>query len=308
MELKNVKIMSSEEVANFKTKLYGKGSDKKQLSSDYCARNIQDLIKKHRDFYDVYIGLKYDKYVLTTKSYNDIIIDNNTIFEEVKDGKEHLCNCGSALKYISNFNFVGCSNYNDKSEKHININYKEPQEIDSYFDFKSDFEFGKGYINEFKKHYNLNFLMSSIIYEFLFEVYGETCYSNELTYNSYQSGVNSASNSKKEELVVKSICKSIFNTAKEQLHFSYYLDEKYYVRIPDLICSKENIVFVFDVKKNNNITDLLKLDLYEKIVSQYLKSKGDNREVKSYHIVYDKDSYDDKNTRTITINTLKNEF
>lgn len=308
MKLEKVKIMTAGEVANFKTKMYSKGSEKKQLSSDYCARNINDLIQKHKDFYDLHIGLKYDKYALGIESYNIIRADKNQIFDDVKNGIPNYCTCGSNLKYISNFNFVGCSNYHDKRENHININYQNLQEIDSYFEFKSNFEFSNSYINDFKTYYNLNFLMSSIIYEFLFEVYGQKCYSENLSYNNYQTGVNSAKQSKKEELVVKSICNNVFENVKDQVHFQYYIDNKYFVKIPDLICSKNNIVYVFDVKKNNSITDILKLDLYQNIVKEYLKTKNDKREVKSFHICYDKDSFDDKNTRTITLNTLRNEF
>ena len=306
--MKKVKIMTAEEVANFKTKMYSKGSEKKQLSSDYCARNIKDLIQKHTDFYDVYIGLKYEKYSLAVDTYNDVKAQKNQVFEDVKSGINHFCTCGAKLRYIEHFNFVGCSDYHNKKEQHININYQPLTEVDSYWEFKSDFEFSNNYINDFKNYYNLNFLMSSIIYEYLFEIYGQKCYSENLSYNNYQTGVNSAKQSKKEELIVKSICNNVFENVKDQVHFHYYIDNKYYVRIPDLICSKGNTVFVFDIKKHNDATDILKLDLYQRIVTEYLKTKHDFREVKSFHICYDKDSYDDQNTRSITINTLRNEF
>jgi hypothetical protein len=307
MKVEKVKIMTTEEVADFKRKVYGKGSEKKQLSADYCAKNIKDLIKKHDEFHNVHIKEKYNKYKEYWESYNALVMDNNILFDEVKNNtKSHSCTCGAKLKYISNFNFVGCSDYRNESQKHININFKNISEYQSFEDFYYEFEFSNTYINDFKKHYKLDFLMSSIIYEFLFEVYGQKCYSNDLSYNNYQTGVNASKQSKKEELIVKSICLELFHIVKEQMHFSLVLNGKHCIRIPDLICSNKNKVYVFDVKKNNDVIDLDKLNLYQEIVKQHLANKNDKREVLSFHIVYDKNSTDDLKTRTLTINSISN--
>lgn len=305
MKLTNVKLMTPEEVAQFKKKVYGAGSEKKQLSANYCAENIEDLIKKHKDYYDIHLDNAYNKYVSSTKEWQNKILENNLIYEEVKSNAvEHFCNCGAKLRYINNFDFVGCSDYSNKENLHVNINFRNYIEIDDFYEYKANYEFSNSYINDFKRYYNIEFVMSSVIYEFLFTIYKQQCYSENLNYNTYQTGVKSSSESKKQELILKSILNTKFDKVKEQVHFSLYIDGKYSVRVLDFICSKDDTVYIIELKKHSGLFDYLKLDLYKKILQEYLKIKNNNRYVKTYTIIYEGDGDDN----CLTINQLQNEL
>jgi hypothetical protein len=309
MVLSKIKVMTAEEVANFKKKVYGAGSEKKQLSADYCAKNINDLIRKHEEYYLIHLEKKYNKYKEQYDSSISLSIDNNNIINDVKNNLHtHYCICGAELNYIKNYNFVGCTDYRNEDYRHTSYNYKAVTELQSFHQFCNDYTWSKTYLNDFRNHYGITFIMASVLYEFLFEVYGQECYAIELKSNTFQTGVNASKQSKKEEFIVKSICNELFDIVSDQVHFSLEIDGKYSVRIPDLICSNESKVVVFDIKKNNNIVDLLKLNLYQDIVTQVCKDRNDYRIVESYHIVYDKKAYTDHTTRTITINDLKPKF
>jgi hypothetical protein len=306
MKITNVKLMTTEEVANFKTKVYGSGSEKKQLSSDYCAKNINDIIQKHKDYKDIHLNNAYEKSVNWTLSNNEKIKENNKIVNDVKNGIKHFCICGSELRFVSNFNFVGCSNWNNQNQKHISFNERQINNVIEYNDFISTYEFSTTYLNDFKKHYKMDFIMSSILYEYLFEVYKQNCYCKNLNYNNYQNGVNSQKESKKQELIIKSICLNKFKKVVDQLHFSLKIDNKFSVRIFDLVCSNDDYIYILEIKKHKDLQDVLKLNLYQDILKQYLTQINDTRPVKSYTIVYEGEG--DLSSNCLTIKDLENEF
>jgi hypothetical protein len=305
MKIEKVKLMNTEEVSNFKKKIYGAGSEKKQLSADYCVKNIDQLIQWHNEYFDIHIKSEYEKYIQKTESYNESLHEKNQIFIDVKNGSNnHKCICGSSLRYVKNFDFVGCSNYNNSGQRHTTINFKEQREINDYFTFKSEYEFPKTYLNLFKKHYKIDFVMSSVLYEFLFNIYKINPYT-EFDYNVYNTGIHNQIKSKSEELIVKSICKSRYDNVLEQVHFSMLLDGKFSVRIVDLICAKDDTIYVIEQKKHSGLVDVLKLELYKDIVTAYLISKNDNRKVKAFTVVYEgAESEGD----FITLNYFKNEL
>jgi hypothetical protein len=306
MKITNVKLMTTEEVANFKTKVYGSGSEKKQLSSDYCAKNINDIIQKHKDYKDIHLKNAYEKSIIWNLLNNEKIIENNKIVNDVKNGIKHFCVCGSELRYVNNFNFVGCSNWNNQSEKHISYNERTINKIIEYDDFINTYEFPALYLNDFKNYYNLNFIMVSILQEYLFQVYKQECYSERLNFNTYQKVSNSQRESKKQELIIKSICLNKFKKVVDQLHFSLKIDNKFSVRIFDLVCSNDDYIYILEIKKHKDLQDVLKLNLYQDILKQYLTQINDTRPVKSYTIVYEGEG--DLSSNCLTIKDLENEF
>lgn len=297
--------MRAEEVASFKKKVYGAGSEKKLLSADYCMDNITDLIQKHKDFKDIFIMQKWEEYNASRNGWIKSAKERNEIFERVYHGEQVLCNCGSSLHYLVKFGFVGCTNFKNENFKHDSYNFNdEIPEIKSFTDFKKEFEFPSTYLNHFKNHYNIPFVMSSILFEYLFEIYGQKPHAN-ITHNVYNTGVKNALRSRNEEFLLAGLAKKKFDKVIEQPHFSMYLEGKYSVRIVDLLCTRNNTVYVLEQKKDESLCDFLKLELYRKIVETYLREKNDLRKVESYFVVYSNQATSPK---CLTLDYFKNEF
>ena len=307
MRIEKVKLMSAEEVARFKSNIYGKGSEKKQLSINYCADNTKQIIEWHREYKAIHLMKRFENAVAQQKLAQSRQDEHNQIVFEIKEElKTHYCQCGSPMHYIPRYGFAGCTNYRNQNYKHDTYNFRDFEYKPlNYEDFAKDYQFPSTYLNDFKQHYNIAFVMSSILYEFLFEINNETPHANINT-NVYNTGVRNALRSKTEEMIAKSIIRNKFKTVKEQVHFSLELNGVYSVRVIDLLASNENEVFVFEQKKHEHLCDFEKMELYRRIVEIFLRQRKDNRVVKSYFIIYDQE--ETSNEKCLTLNQLKNEF
>lgn len=236
MIISNVKLMTAEEVSNFKMSLY-KGDEKKQESAKYCADNLKLLCQKHDEFYNYLTDEYYRLYLEKKNAYSSAIIESNEIYLSVKSGKDKFCTCGAKLRYISNFDFVGCSNFKDQTLQHCNFNYKEPIEILTKRDFIKQTEiFGQNYLSKFKKWLKIEFVSTSVLYEFLFTVAGLKPYF-AIDTSKYNTILNSKTDSKTQESVLKELLKTKYKTVLDQPHFRCDINDVSSVRIPDFICS-----------------------------------------------------------------------
>ena len=301
MKIENVRLMTTEEVSNFKISLY-KGNEKKEHSAKYCSENLPLLIQKHSEFKEHTINTDYAVYLSRTETFNASITTGNEIFTKVKNGGSEACVCGARLRYVDNFNFVGCSNFNDTSAKHSNYNYKDKHPVLSKEDYVLQYScFGQNYLSKFKKWLNIEFINTTILYEFLFTI-GKQIPHFEIEPEKYNTIIKSKNDSKNQELILKNLLSKKYTTILEQPHFSCKINGINTVRIPDFICSTSEEIHLIEAKAAEYLCDDDKLNLYTEILKIYVSDK-DNRPIKSFHIVYQNDAIKEN---CITLNEFYN--
>ena len=272
----------------------------------YCENNFDDLLKFHDQFpedYKNYIFLRETKRKIQLKK--KILFDNKQ-YELIKSGEVIKCTCGENLRIIPGYNFAGCPNYLDKSQKHLTYNFRDIPEIKS----KNDFDFslypiGKNYLNLFKifNHIPRN-IMPSIIFKFVIRIGNKKPYA-DINEDYYNVVVDNNHKSKNEENIVFEILKKQFPVVLSQPNFEFEYNGKRTNKIPDFVCSNTREVIIFEVKKSKCNADIKKLDLYEQIINEYLKEHNDKRLLKSFIVFYEDDcpSFSIKNS--IHVNNLR---
>lgn len=312
MEIIEAKLMSPAEIKEWESFSYGKGIKKKNDSAQYCAHNIKELIKQHSEYKDIEVKAKYDKYSEYCNGVNKRNESNNNIYNSIIAGNDVKCQCGGTLvhKKGQGYDFISCNKWTNKLIPHDTYNLLPFREIDSYDVFKSNYQFGKNYLNDFRKHYGISHIMSSVLFEYLFVINNETPLCAELDSSHYQTGVTSRNQANKEEMMIKHIIKTKFPKVSDQLFIRYNTNFlKFQVAIIDIVASNPNEVVIFEIKKNETLADVNKLDFYQSLMKKIMDTIKDKRILTSHHIFYSFLSAEAiKPLRGLTLKQLTDEF
>ena len=289
--------MSKQEVDSFQSFIKDNNDHKKTSSSKWCAENIDTLIKWHKEYKDIFLRQKYEKYVKGFDAARAMMEKQNEVFNKIVNGDIVKCICGANLRLVTNFNFIGCSDWTNKSVVHSkNISCpSQSSDVMTYVEFLKDpynTDFGKMYLNGFRSYYEINKIMASVVFEFLFTINKEVCYCPELTASYFQGAVHSKDRANVEETVIKPILEQKFKKVVEQCHIKYSTDViREQVSIPDFVCSNDSLIVVFDVKKDIGQGDLKKLNFYQDLV-EFIRRKQEAdsglppKKISSYTILY----------------------
>jgi hypothetical protein len=312
MEILEARLMTHAEIKEWESFTFGRNLKKKNDSAKYCAHNIKELIKQHREYKDIEIRAKYDKHIEYVNSVNYKSTNNNNIYKSIIAGNEVKCQCGGTMvhKVGAGYDFISCNKWTNKTIPHDTYNLWPFRELDSFDVFKSNYQFGKNYLNDFRKHCNISSVMPSVLFEYLFVINNETPLCPELDAAHYQVGVASRNQANKEEMMVKHIIKTKFPKVSDQLFIRYNTNFlKFQIAIIDIVASNPNEVVIFEIKKNETLADVTKLDLYQSLMRKIMDTIKDKRILTSHHIFYSFISAEAiKPLRGLTLKQLTDEF
>jgi ssDNA-binding Zn-finger/Zn-ribbon topoisomerase 1 len=261
-----------------------KNVNKKNLSLNWCETNTQYLIDKYNSFINVYIDLLFEKKLTSIQKHNESLESNNEFIESVKSGETHLCQCGSKLRYITYYNFVGCSNYNDLSFKHdtykVKLKFTEPA--------KENLEIPKTYLLEFRKYAKIpDYVQESIIYKTL--LMNDCKIIANIDSSKYNIAPIASKDSKIEEGIILNKLKSKYKSVLVQQGIKVYDGFNWFTKIPDYICfSNPQEIFVYDAKKAIRNIDTTQLNIYVDAIRLISK---DSASVTGYFIIADREDY-----------------
>ncbi len=198
--------------------------------------------------------------------------------------------CGEKLKYISSYDFWGCSNYKDPGQ-HSTFSKKDP--VFNYYHVNIPAHWIPEIIDELQLKGKLT---AKPLYEFYIGM-GLEDLRTKYGYRSSLNVINSLTKTKRasveQELKALKHLQSIFTKVVYQQCISYKIKgEKEKFCIPDFICGSDEEVYVIDAKLDAcNDTKML---LYISLVSFITSSKKDKRPVNGGHIMYAEHSYQPK--------------
>lgn len=324
------RILSEEESKKYYTSLIQKNNTnkKKEFTINYCLQNKDKLIELHNKYLEDKLNSEYKKHYESSKDYYKKKVEqflnyNNEYEDRVNDFNHKLENvatltcegCGSPMRYIANFNFIGCTNYKNENYNHVSYNY--PRMIEAPVDYTLSFEDFKEksfsipvkYIEDIRGFYNLpRELMPSIMYEFFYSIWGLNKLNPEISEDIYSVAVRNKRKSMMEESIIHPILLMLAKKVLNQpvIQYKRINDDKLYYCIPDFIASSDSVVMVIDVKKSLANSDLIKLGMYHQLIQFILNNHNDTRIVKSYQYFYSGE--ESEREKSITLKQLENEF
>lgn len=306
MNITNVRWESTKSL-NYKIN-YRKEKQKSnnEFSINYCSENIKQLIDWYENFEFLYQEQKYIEACKNLQQRKINAINTEKIINDVINGKNHLCTCGSKLRYIENYNFVGCTNYKNKSIKHDSYNYPNWELINSNNNINTeDFKLTGDHLSNYKLFFNIpKEVKTSVIFKFLKA--NNVKFHVEINESKFNLLPQEKRNSSNEELIIKNILEQKYKKVNYQSGIEYQLDniEKWNSCIPDFICQNDTEIVVFEVKKSIENVYYNQLDLYHNLID-ILKTKSNiNKVVKSYFIIFT--PFTGGYNKCLTINNLKN--
>lgn len=291
-----------------------KNAQKDEASLIYCTNNLNKIISDYEIFKTNYKESKLkeqeDYYNKSLESYNNKIENakkTELIIQNIQAGELYLCKCGGKLRYIDNFNFVGCVNYKDKSKEHNTINFPNWSIINDYKPKKYEIEYSKKHLELFRNQFNIpDFVKLSILYNFLksnnVEILGD------LSLDFYNNSRNSNLNSNNEEKIILQILKNKFKKVYHQqgIKFKTNLDFGYKTKVPDFIAVNDDCIYLFEAKKSISNIDSSQLFLYNLLLQHILDNKKQHKNIKCYFIIFDPNFNQEHYKNCLTIEKLNN--
>lgn len=267
---------------------------KKENSIKYCIDNKDFLVSSIIEYAQALEDDAYQEWNnYESKRKKDITL-NNEVVSQIRAGIHHKCECGGNLRWIEQYQFVGCADYFNSTKTHTRLRYKE------YIPIKFSYRYSKNYLSDFKKCYNLpEYLMVSVLFSFLYRVWDLQPLA-EINEEYFMTGKKNADRSKTEEAVIEQMLRSIYPKVVYQPNFTVvYADGRKDLKIPDFLCGNLSSVLIVEVKKTTYLADQDKLDLYTHIVNKYKQFEGDSRILNACTIFYERLSTDKPDTSTL---------
>lgn len=242
----------------------------KQRSND-VAKHADKLIKAYSD----YAAEVESKHKQNVDSYNRKLEAFNT----------KKCFCGASLRYISSYNFWGCSNYKDEAKEHITFSGETPGIYGHIF-------IPANWIADLIKSCGLKGqVFPKQVYGFFIDQGLEDIrikYGKTTSENSFNGFVKAKARSLIQEGEASRYLKTIYDKIAVQQCIDYKTKKgKPEFCIPDFIVSKGNDVVVVDAKLE--FPDDYKMGKYISLVKFILNKKNDTRVVSGAFIMYNDD-------------------
>lgn len=279
-------------------------SNKNKLNQDYsisyCSKNSNKIVELYEEFK---IKYKSEKQI-EANNKKIMALDNakksELIFNEVKNGIRHICQCGGFLRYIDYYNFIGCTNFKNKNIKHDSYNLPNWEELN-----KRDYttEIGEKHLDIFKDRYFDKNIKLSLIYKTLKS--NNVKFLSDINENRFNRLTTENRNSNIEEKIIREILTEKFNKINYQQAIKYKLenDHNYSLKIPDYICQDEKYIYVFEAKKNIINVDYSQLNFYVDLLNFIKLEKNINKEVRSFFIIFE--PFNGNINNCLTIQNLK---
>ena len=202
--------------------------------------------------------------------------EKNKIIDSVKNGEIVKCSCGSNLRWVKDYNFVGCTNYQDTSKEHnYPKNYSEHTDVSKYTD--SDFvpvissQYLSNICKIIKQKHNIK-IQANNLYEF-YILNNVKIYNDDISRDKFFMLRDLSSLSKKREILIKNILE------ENNIRFGYQKNIMYKIKnerqghkIPDFVAVINGVYTIIEQKKNiDNINDF-QVDFYKELI-QFMHPK-----------------------------------
>jgi hypothetical protein len=202
--------------------------------------------------------------------------EKNKIIDSVKNGEIVKCSCGSNLRWVKDYNFVSCSNYQDTSKQHnYPKNYSEHTDVSKYTD--SDFvpvissQYLSNICKIIKQEHNIK-IQANNLYEF-YILNNVKIYNDDISRDKFFMLRDLSSLSKKREILIKNILEENNIRFGYQKNIMYKIkDERQGHKIPDFVAVINGVYTIIEQKKNiDNINDF-QVDFYKELI-QFMHPK-----------------------------------
>lgn len=245
---------------------FHKDKNNSELQLSWLQKNSSEVIGLHEMYYIFECERQISEGILKCKDRQE----KNKIIDSVKNGEIVKCSCGSNLRWVKNYNFVGCTNYQDTSKEHnYPKNYSEHTDVSKYTD--SDFvpvispQYLSIICKNIKQEHNIK-IQANNLYEF-YILNNVKIYNNEITRDKFFSLRESAALSKKREILIKNILE------ENNIRFGYQKNIMYKIKnqiqgikIPDFVAVIKGAYTIIEQKKNIANIDDFQVDFYKELI------------------------------------------
>jgi hypothetical protein len=243
MQLEYVRWFNDDDYSKLKSIiLYNKNENKIYDQLSWLQSHSDEVIKMHDQFYIDQRDSQWNDYKSRVKDYNKKL-------DNIKNGAEEFCICGSLLKWYRG-EFAGCSNFRDQTKQHKSYNYKTDY-IESISDLqvKISDHYLSSICKIIKTKHNIK-IQACNLYEF-YLINKVKLFREDISREKYGKLKERSEVSKKRELLIKSILE------QKKIRFGYQrkimykiIGEKETHAIPDFIAIINNNFLIIEQKKN----------------------------------------------------------
>jgi hypothetical protein len=251
-----------------------KNNTESQLS--WLQKNASEVIGLNEMYYTSELERQKQEGILRCQTKKA----NNKIIDDVKNGEIVKCSCGSNLKWVENYNFVGCSNYRDLSTEH---NHPKNYNTSEFYIDDSDYvnpnfkpKICSSYLSIIckiiKKEHNFK-IQANNLFEF-YILNDVKIYNNDISRDKFFILRESSALSKKREILIKNILE------EHNIRFGYQKNIMYKIKgerqghkIPDFVAVINGVYTIIEQKKNiDNINDS-QVEFYKELI-QFMHPKA----------------------------------
>jgi hypothetical protein len=278
---------------------FNKDQNNPESQLTWLQKHSDKIIKLHEE----YKLDEHNKQEAKYKEHLEVIKQNNDFVDGIKNGAVEYCICGSELKFVSNFNFVGCSNWQDKTKEHKSYNYKKNYYKDDPFFTYYSLDYLSDICKIIKSKYNIK-IQAGNLYEF-YTLNKVTLLRHEITKEKFSKLKQNSEISKKREILIKSILEQNNLRFGYQKKIMYKLkDKKQTHAIPDFIVLFDNSLCIIEQKKNLESCNDYQLIFYKEL----LQFMYPNKRINCIFVIeedVESDDNDNLGHPVFTINELK---
>lgn len=274
-----------------RNKFFKSKTNNKEIGIKYLIENELYIVKSHEEYLRQFNIEKYNKYVEQLHSQYKNALFKYQLTQSIINGDINYCQCGSELKIVEGYNFIGCTNFRAIGLHDTYQITEEPELIilplEDYIE-KNDVKPNQQYLADFKKKYNIpEFVSASNIIQF-FSLKNIELHNKEIDLNKFQKVSATSSIANSQEVIIKNILKKHFEKVLYQQHITYKeINNTEKFCIPDYICGgkESNLVYCIDLKKSTDSSNLERLNLYHELLEKIFK--GRNKIIKSFQLFFE---------------------
>jgi hypothetical protein len=284
MELISARWATLKEVDDFYKYLKSSNKSKDEYTNKWLFENGSHFIQLHKSFEKDWIKFTKEKY---NRYHQEYLQRQHQKLQEYQDRKNNLSRCicqgnEKVFKY-NELEFIGCDNYREPGYDHTRI-YKPSIVNNINDDVNPEFTLTSQYLSKLKTLYNLpKELKVSILAEFLVINDIELLYPLQ---DKLKTGVDASKKSKTREQIVLPFLNKYFDKVYPQrMIIANFTDTKQYQWFPDFICLKDNLCYIVEQKKHQDLINTNQTDRYLQALKYIAKSNNKTFDFRVLYII-----------------------
>jgi hypothetical protein len=245
---------------------YHKDKNNTESQLTWLQSHSDEVIKIHEHYY-------IDERNRQWNNYKERVKDHNKKLDNIKNGGQEYCICGSLLKWYRG-EFAGCSNFSDQTKQHKSYNYRTDDIVtENDLEIKISDNYLSSICKIIKTKHNIK-IQASNLYEF-YVLNKVKLFRDDISREKYGKVKESSALSKKRELLIKSILE------KNKIRFGYQRKIMYKIKgykethaIPDFIAMINNDFLIIEQKKNIENCFDYQVEKYKSLLEFMYPNKG----------------------------------